>query len=355
MRKFAVAIVLMLGIVYFIARMAELESIGRTMQQGNLPYISLAVLAELLWLLVLAAEYWVIFRALGLRERIQTISVLATAAYFVNIVAPVLGGSGFMVFIAESRRRGHSTARATVASGLFLLSDYVSFLIVLTVGLVVLFQRDRLNIPEILASISIFVAAVLISTLLILGMRGSEKLELLLKWLARAGNKITRPILKREPFLESRAEEFAQEIIDGLRELRGKPLKIVPPILLGLVGKLLLLSIFLLMFLAFGVDFTATTIIAGFSIGHLFTIVSPTPAGVGVVEGALTLSLASLDVPLSSAAVVTLAYRGITFWLPLFIGFLAFRTLGQGTVTLADPTKKPVSVDRFKADSASDR
>jgi uncharacterized protein (TIRG00374 family) len=355
MRKFIVAVVLMIGVVYFIARMAELESIGRTMRQGELSYLSLAVFAELLWLIVLAANFWIIFRALGLKERIQTISVLATAAYFVNIVAPVLGGSGFMVFIAESRRRGHSTARATVASGLFLLSDYISFLIILTVGLVVLFQRGRLNFPEILASISILVAALLISALLILGMRGSEKLEVMLRWMARTGNKITRPILKREPFLEARAALFAHEVIDGLRELKGKPLKIIPPILLGLVGKLLLLAIFLLMFLAFGVEFTASTIIAGFSIGHLFTIVSPTPAGVGVVEGALTLSLASLNVPLSSAAVVTLAYRGITFWMPLFVGFLAFRTLGQGTVTLSETSGKTVSVDRLKTDSAPDR
>jgi uncharacterized protein (TIRG00374 family) len=93
------------------------------------------------------------------------------------------------------------------------------------------------------------------------------------------------------------------------------------------------------MFLAFRVEYTPATIIAGFSIGYLFTIVSPTPAGVGVVEAALPFSLASFGIPLSSAVVVTMAYLGVTFWLPLFIGFLAFRTLGQGKVALAGAQK----------------
>jgi uncharacterized protein (TIRG00374 family) len=69
------------------------------------------------------------------------------------------------------------------------------------------------------------------------------------------------------------------------------------------------------------------TLVAGFSIGFLFTIVSPTPSGIGVVEGAMTLGLASLGVPLAEATVVTLAYRGLTFWLPFIYGFVTLRIL----------------------------
>jgi uncharacterized membrane protein YbhN (UPF0104 family) len=71
-------------------------------------------------------------------------------------------------------------------------------------------------------------------------------------------------------------------------------------------------------------------LIAGFSIGYLFLIVSPTPAGIGFVEGALTLGLRSLHVPLGDATVVALAYRGLTLWIPLFFGMLAFRWLSRG-------------------------
>jgi uncharacterized membrane protein YbhN (UPF0104 family) len=34
-------------------------------------------------------------------------------------------------------------------------------------------------------------------------------------------------------------------------------------------------------------------------------------------------------VPLGDAAVIALAYRGFTFWLPLFFGMVAFRVLSH--------------------------
>lgn len=43
----------------------------------------------------------------------------------------------------------------------------------------------------------------------------------------------------------------------------------------------------------------------------------------------MTLALRSLHVPLGAAAVITLAYRGLTFWLPFLYGFVALRWLGR--------------------------
>jgi uncharacterized protein (TIRG00374 family) len=84
-------------------------------------------------------------------------------------------------------------------------------------------------------------------------------------------------------------------------------------------------------FLCFEVPFTVGTIIGGFSISYLFLIVSPTPSGIGIVEGVMPLALSSLNVPWSQAVIITLAYRGITFWLPLGVGAVAFRTLNRQT------------------------
>jgi len=100
---------------------------------------------------------------------------------------------------------------------------------------------------------------------------------------------------------------------------------LIIPAGLALNSKLLLICVLLLIFLSFDVSFSIGTIIAGFSIGYLFFVVSPTPSGLGIVEGAMTLGLVSLYIPLNQAAAVTLAYRGVTFWIPLIIGLLAFR------------------------------
>jgi glycosyltransferase 2 family protein len=41
----------------------------------------------------------------------------------------------------------------------------------------------------------------------------------------------------------------------------------------------------------------------------------------------LALALSSMFVPFSQAAIVTLAYRGFTFWIPLLVGMISFRAL----------------------------
>jgi hypothetical protein len=67
--------------------------------------------------------------------------------------------------------------------------------------------------------------------------------------------------------------------------------------------------------------------VGGFSIGYLFLVVSPTPSGLGVVEGMLALALNTLRVKWEAAVLITLTYRAVTFWFPLGVGAIAFRTL----------------------------
>jgi glycosyltransferase 2 family protein len=99
------------------------------------------------------------------------------------------------------------------------------------------------------------------------------------------------------------------------------------PLLYSFGGKTLLICVLFSLFAAFKVPFSIGTIVGGFAISYLFLIVSPTPAGVGIVEGIMPLALSSLRVPWSEAVIITLAYRGITFWLPLGAGAIALRIL----------------------------
>jgi len=84
-----------------------------------------------------------------------------------------------------------------------------------------------------------------------------------------------------------------------------------------------------IIFLAFKVDFSAGTLVAGYSLSTLLAVVSPTPAGIGVVEGTMPLVLSSLRVPIGAATVITLAYRGVTFWMPFLLGIPALRLLSR--------------------------
>jgi uncharacterized protein (TIRG00374 family) len=160
-------------------------------------------------------------------------------------------------------------------------------------------------------------------------MRSGEKLGKALAWIGALANRITKPFLKREYFDLTRAQEFGIDAAEGLRHARKSPGDLWLPFALGLSTKALMMTILFLMFMAFNQTFSVATLIAGFSIGYLFTIVSPTPSGIGFVETAMTLTLTSLRVPLAAAALIVFGYRGFTLWLTMAYGMIAIRWVGK--------------------------
>jgi len=325
MRNILFAIIILAGFIFVFYNLSEVQDIADTFQRGNWIYLLLAAAIEALWLLNVALSYKVIYQAIGLQEKFKRLGLLVSSAYFLNVVAPTAGLGGTAILVTDARRRGHSPARAAVAGVLVVLFDYLAFLVVLLVGLIVLFRRKNLSPVELGASGFLFLLACSLAVLLYLGMRSGELLGRVLARMVRWVNRLLRPFMHRAYLSEQRAVMFAYDAALGLQRLRQRPKDLIIPFLSALSSKTLLIIILYLMFLAFDVPHSPGTIIAGFSIGYLFYIVSPTPAGIGFVESALTLGLKSLNVPLGSATVITLAYRGITYWLPLLIGMISFR------------------------------
>jgi hypothetical protein len=67
----------------------------------------------------------------------------------------------------------------------------------------------------------------------------------------------------------------------------------------------------------------AAAYLAGAAIGAA----SPTPGGVGAIEAALVGALIGFNFPSGSAVAGVLAFRLVTYWLPILPGTTAFRAL----------------------------
>lgn len=329
MRKFIVIIVLFLGAALIYLSFSEIENVVDTLKMGNLWFILLAFIIQLAWYAVAGLTYQSLYDLLGMNESVYKLSLLYASANFVNTVAPSAGVGGMAVFISSATRDGHSPGKVTVASMLCLFLDYIAFLCILTLGLIVLFRRNDLDPTEIIASAVIFIIATALGFLLYLGSQSANALGNVLARMARIVNRILNPFIHREYLSEARAHEFANEMAKDLKSLPEQPRSLILPFLYSLINKALLMAVLLSIFLAFQVPFSAGTIIGGFAISYLFLIVSPTPSGIGIVEGIMPLALSSLRVPWSQAVIITLAYRGITFWVPLGVGALAFRVINR--------------------------
>jgi uncharacterized protein (TIRG00374 family) len=329
MRKIITALVSFLAIGLVIFSFSELENTAATLQKSNWLFVLAALAVELLWLLTVALTYQSFYRQLGLDDSLAHLTLVVAAVNFVNVVAPTAGMGGMALFVDSGRKRGQPSGLVTAAGALFLFFDYLAFIFVLALGLVVLIRRHNLSTGEVTASLLLVIIASILGILLYIGSRSASRLGTILARMTRRVNGIARPFIKRNYLDESRAHTFASEIAQGLAGLRDDPWRLLWPLLFSLANKALLITILMLTFLAFDVPFSAGTIIAGFAIGYLFLIVSPTPAGVGVVEGVLALALNSLRVEWSQAVIVTLVYRAITFWFQLAAGAAAFRLLNR--------------------------
>ncbi|MBN2388867.1 MAG: flippase-like domain-containing protein [Anaerolineales bacterium] len=327
MRKFILAVILLLTVGFVLFSFSELENIVEALQASNLWFLAAALAVEAIWMYNMAVTFQNLYQLVGLTESRQRLVLMSTAANFVNVVAPSAGIGGMAVFIDQARQRNQPPGRVTVVGALFLLFDYLAFLCVLALGLTVLFRRHNLNAGELAASAILCMIALAVGLLIYLGYRSEEQLGRVLSWCGRLVNQVARPFIKRDYVQIDRAYVFAAEIAEGVSVVRGKGRQLIWPFLFSLNNKALLLCVLALSFLTWGTPFSIGTLVGGFSIGYLFTIVSPTPAGIGLVEGALPVALGSLRVQWEAASLITLTYRLITFWFPLGVGGLAFRIL----------------------------
>ncbi len=328
MRKLLLILLFVLGAVFLTTRFDEFMQVLQTLQTGDPRWLGLAVVVHLFWIMNVGGSFKSIYRALGINEQLLHLTLVNAAVQFVSVVAPSAGMGGMAVLLADGRKRGLPVGRVTTGIALFVFGEQLSLLAVVGLGLLVLFQLNHLSAAEVLAALILGATALVSGALLALAMESPDQLTRWLYWAGERLNRVLRPIIRRDLFDISRAHSFAHEVHEGLQEVRRTPQALLLPAALAVSSKLLLLMVLALVFLAFGQTPFAGTLIASFAVGYLFYIVSPTPSGIGFVEGAMTLVLTSLGVPFGRAAVITLAFRGITFWLSILYGVAAVRWIG---------------------------
>jgi hypothetical protein len=128
---------------------------------------------------------------------------------------------------------------------------------------------------------------------------------------------------KRPPALhEDWAHESAAEFREAVIAIRAHPNLLGRTLAVAFLSHLANIACLFFIFLAFHDPVSIGILVSGYAMGILFLVVSPTPQGIGIVEGIMTLVFASLQVPVERAAVIAIAFRGLTFWLPLGVGFI---------------------------------
>jgi uncharacterized protein (TIRG00374 family) len=327
MRRILIVVILFLAAAFVVSSFTELQNVLDTLQRSNLTFLLIAFLFEVICLYNTSATFGALYRLVGLTEKRWPMLLMTTAANFVNVIMPSAGVGGIAVFLDAAKRRKIPVGRVMVVGVLYLVYEYAALFCILALGFIVLIRRHNLSTGELVAAGFLLLVALADATVLVLGYKSSEQLGKLLAWLSRLANRVLRPFIHRDYIKIESAHKFARDVAEGIATIRGSHKNLIWPFLFTLNNKALLLCVMAFTFLALDTPFSVGTLVGGFSISYLFFYASPTPSGVGIVEGILPVTLNTLRVPYTEAVLITLAFRGVTVWFPLILGGVAFRVL----------------------------
>ncbi len=313
------------GVWLVVSRLTELEHLAQTLRQGRWAWVMAAAGLQTVYYLVYAGLYRAAFAAVDIRLPLAQLLPTVFASLAVNVAAPTGGVSGAALFVDDAARRGYPAGRAAAAVLLALIADLTAFVVVLLAGLAYLFTYHDLKPYEVAGAAVLLLVIGGLSAVLLLGLWRREWLLRMLAWVQRSANRVAAVLSHRGFLSETWASKTAGEFAEASVMVAAHLPRLARALGIALCAHGLDLISLYLLFLAFHGPVGPGILVAGYAMGILFWIVAVTPQGIGVVEGVMALVFASLGVPAERSTVIAVAFRGLTFWLPLLAGFVLLR------------------------------
>jgi phosphatidylglycerol lysyltransferase len=310
-----------------VSRFTELEQLKNTLQQGQWMLIFAALASQAIYFTVFTASYQAAFATLDIDTRTRDLIPVTLGSLFVNMVVPAGIAGGTALFAQDLARRGKPATRTATGILLQLIADFSSFTCILVPGLIYLFFEHDLKAYEIGAAIILLLVTIGLSAILLLGIWKPDWLHRVFNFFQQTANRLTSRVRRSPFFAEDWAQKNAEEFNHAARAVTGHPSQLIRTIGVAFLAHLLDITTLYILFRAFNQPVGLGTLVAGYAMGILFWIVSITPQGIGVVEGVMALTFTSLGISGAVATTVVLAFRGLTFWIPMLLGFFAVQRM----------------------------
>lgn len=340
MKRRGIAFVLLILFLWLVVtQAAELRQLRITLAEGQWPWLLAAALSQVIYYVLFAGTYWAAFHTVGIPTRIRELLPLTLSALFVNVVVPAGGAGGGALFTENLAQRGHSPTRAATGVLLQLIADFSALTLLLIPGLIYLFVKHDLKIYEVVTALILLLFVGGLSGVLLVGIWRPGWLVRLFGWVQRSANWLFGRLRRSFTLADDWAQKSADEFNAAAGVAANHPLRLLGTIGVAFLAYLVDIGTLYFLFQAFNYPITIGPLVAGLAVGILFWVISITPQGVGMVEGVMALTFTSLGVPGAVATAVALTFRGLTFWLPMLLGFFVLqrsRLVGADWRTLTE-------------------
>lgn len=296
---------------------AEVEHILDVLAKGKWYWIAPALVCQLIYYPFYTGYLKRVFALFRVHLSKRSILPVYIASKFAAVALPLSTFGAVAVFIRNGKKKNLSGINVGVGILSAMIMEIITFIAISALTVVVLYflgqQRTYLMVSLLFLASAIGVLALIVI------------------WIALEQKPLNRPMLWMIKGIAKLAgqghvkieeiQQIAQEIGSDL--LNGKD-KIWPLFRQAFMTHALNLLTFCFIYLAFVGNLNVLAIITSYVASLLFTIVSITPQGIGVAETVTITTLHSFGLDLATSAAITLAFRGLLYWIPMFPGFYAF-------------------------------
>lgn len=304
-------------IVYYFA---EIKGDIKLFKKVQPAWLALAIAAQLTTYFFNSIIYRSLLRIFGPGSRIRITELFQASivTLFINQTIPSVNLSGNIFFFNFLKKRGVTEQAAYSLLVLELLTFYTT---VVCIILILLFISIFLKgIPTYF--IFIFLAGIVafVGFALLIGLLGRGKtVASLLKKLSRIG------------FLKKSIHKFQTIPFDSIknpwRVYKEQTALVIKTIIFQTCIFLLDSLTLFALFHGLGMTVAFLSVLVGLVLTKIISLLPFTPGALILYEGSMTFFYVHLGVPVAVAAVVTLLYRALSFWLPIPAGFFLYRKL----------------------------
>lgn len=301
--KIVISFLIVAVLFYLLFRKLDFELFEKYLAEGNKLLILLGVLAYLSSFAVRAMRWKVLLKHIG-SFKIRELAPVIVAGYAVNNVLPVRIGE--IVRAAIAGKLFKISIPATFAS-VFVERIFDGLTIALILSVTIFFYPFQGNMKTLAWGASLFFALLFLFALV--SAFSSKPLE------------FVRFLRGKSPDFSGFFFDFAEKFLKGAASLDSWK-KIVATFSLSLCVWAFELAVYLLISAAFGVKIPFVGCLVMLCAANLGMLAAPTPAGLGIFQGAIVFALESFDVPYEQRMAVALILHATQIVPTTIIGFI---------------------------------
>jgi uncharacterized protein (TIRG00374 family) len=281
-----------------------------------------------------AANYWAyanfyqdMFEILKEKINFRELLKITLELNFVNNVFPSGGVTGISYFGLRLKDQGVSPGKATIVQMFKFVLLFLSFQILLGVGLLLLAIGGQANGLLLLFAGSLSTLLVIFTVFFGYVLASENRINAFFGFFTNTANKLIHIVRPKHPetIKTDNVKKLFSEVHHNYMLIKNDIWVLKRPMLLMLMANITEVLTVYLVYIAFGHPVNPGAVIIGYAVANFAGLVSVLPGGVGVYEALMVLVTTAAGVEPELALSVTIMYRVINTAVQLIPGYYYYR------------------------------